>query len=161
MLNENEKKALQVQRTNLLKAGTRLREQGKKKEAVSLARVRLAVSRKLGGNISALVASDLDMLGLRQIEADQLDEARHTFEEAVRVNIALHGEDDYHTADMRRKLEEIELRSRLGPADRKELVEADLAAHWAAEPVVRFADELKYAKAPMTFASGCWGRSTP
>ncbi len=146
MLNEKEKKALQVQRTNLLKAGTRLREQGKKKEAVSLARVRLAVSRKLGGNVSAVRSLLIWTCSVSARSRRTSSTRRAHVQEAVRVNIALHGEDYYHTADMRRKLEEIELRSRLGPADRKELVEADLAAHWAAEPVVRFADELKYAK---------------
>jgi CHAT domain-containing protein len=124
---------------------TDLRKYGRNGKAISAGEAAVTASRKAYGDESDQLAIDLNWLATFYVEVDDFKSARRVLDEALAIRIKLHGEKDYRTADARRAVAEADLRSRMTPAERKELVEADHESLAGADRSVAAAASLKAA----------------
>jgi CHAT domain-containing protein/tetratricopeptide (TPR) repeat protein len=122
-----------------------LRKFGRNGNAITAGEAAVAASRKAFGDTSDQLAADLTWLASFYVELDDFKSARRALEEALAIRLKLHGEKDYRTADARRALAEADLRSRLTPAERQELVEADRESLASTDRSLAAADTLKFA----------------
>ncbi|HET6323185.1 MAG TPA: CHAT domain-containing tetratricopeptide repeat protein [Planctomycetaceae bacterium] len=132
-------------RTDWPSLRTDLRKFGRNGNAIAAGEAAVAASRKTFGDVSDRLASDLTWLATFYVEVDDFKSARPVLDEVVAIHLKLHGEKDYRTADARRAVAEADLRSRLTPAERKELVEADHESLTGADRSIAPADSLKSA----------------
>ncbi len=128
-----------------MKLRTELRKSGTGGNAIKTAEAAVAVSRRDYGDVSDRLAIDLGWLGSFYVEVDDLDAARRVLQEAFAIRSKLHGEKDYQTADVRRDLADVDLRARLTPAERRELIDADHDSLAAADRSIPAADAVKAA----------------
>jgi tetratricopeptide (TPR) repeat protein/CHAT domain-containing protein len=125
VLSKSQRTKLLTERNRLWREANRLRDEGKVGEAIPAARQMLAIERQLFGNANAGVVQSLDWLAQSHVMRDEFEAARTARQEASAICTKLYGDKDWRTADARQALQDVELRSRLTPDERRRLADAD------------------------------------
>ena len=145
--NDVARQASKIAGTDWPKLRADLIKLGRKSNAIEAGEGAVAASRRTNGDVSKQLATDLVWLGTFYVDQDDLLESvRCVFKEALTIRIKLLGEKHDLTGDARRELANVDLRSRLTPAERQELIEADHETQTAADRIAPDVNALKAAK---------------
>jgi CHAT domain-containing protein/Tfp pilus assembly protein PilF len=120
-----------------------LRAAGKLAEAVAACAKKLAIEREVLGDAHDEVAESLDQLAGLHEEREDFPAARTARQEVLKIQIRLHGEQDWRAADARRALADLDRLAGMAPEQRRRLAEARRAD----EEAERFSEAGKYAQA--------------
>jgi CHAT domain-containing protein/tetratricopeptide (TPR) repeat protein len=134
---------------------------GRKSDAIASGEAAVAASRRTYGDVSEQVATDLVWLGTFYVDQDDLEAARRVCKEALAIRVKLLGEKHDLTSDARRELADVDLRSRLTPAERRELIEADHEHQTAADRTAPDASALKSAHRSLNIRRRLLGSEHP